>query len=143
MGRLEVTGLETILDLADRLGGSVEDISKKAVYNGAKEVADEIKSRLSADLANSEYSTGELIESLGIAPMYVVFDDINTSVGFDGYDSRGVPNQLKARARESGNSTNITQKRPVIRNAVRAVKEKAKQAMEETVAKEIKNIFGG
>lgn len=141
MGRLEVTGLETILDLADRLGGSAKDISKKAVYNGAKEVADEIKSRLSADLANSEYSTGELIESLGVAPIQVAFADIDTSVGFDGYDSRGVPNQLKARARESGTSTQI--KRPVIRNAVNAVKEKARQAMEDTVAKEIKNIFGG
>ena len=76
------------------------------VYAGAKVVADEIKGGLQWATGESEHSTGDLLDSLGIAPIDTDNrGNINTKVGFDGYDRKGVPNQLKARAMESGTST--------------------------------------
>jgi HK97 gp10 family phage protein len=67
--------------------------------------------------------------------------DWNTKIGFDGYDSKGVPNQLKARVLESGSSKQP--KRPFVRPAVNATKVKAQAEMARVVDEELKKIFGG
>ena len=64
---------------------------------------------------------------------------IHTKLGFDGYDRRGNPNVVKARALESG--TSKQQKKPFIRPAVNAVKDRAVAVMSETVDKQIKKIM--
>ena len=91
------------------------------------------------NLTGSKYSTGDLEESLGVTPADIDNDGvINSKVGFHGYDRKGVPNVIKARAMESGTSTQ--RKRPFIRPAINKVKQKVEKAMEEIIDNEINKV---
>ena len=117
----------------------MDDIARKAVHEGAGIVADEVRKNLENVL--SDEATGELLDSFGITP--ITMDkrgNLNAKVGFEGYDSKGVPNKLKARKLESGSSTQ--KKRPFIRTAVNATKEKVNRKMMDVVNEEIKKIMG-
>lgn len=157
MAKMQIKGLDEYALKLSKLGQQEGVIAKKAVYGGAKIVADEIKRRLIANLndpssaaksgtsafkSQSYDPTGDLLESFGVSPIRV-FADMNTStkLGFDGYDKNGVPNQLKARAMESGTST--IKKRPFVRPAVNATKKKAQVKMGEVIDEEIRKITGG
>ena len=123
-----------------KLGRKSVEICERAVYVGAGIMADQIRRNLEKNLEGSAYSTGDLEGSLGIAPIQ---DDglggIGTKVGFDGYDRKGTPNALKARAMESGTSRKPA--RPFVRPAIKQVRATAKKAMADEVAKEIKKIM--
>ena len=124
--------------LADRS----EETAKRAVYEAAGIVTDQIRTNLETNLAGSEQSTGTLAASLGITPIQTDRDGfINAKVGFDGYDEKGVPNQLKARVMESGSST--VRKRPFVRPAVNAAKKAAEEAMQRVIDEEIEKIMKG
>ena len=98
--------------------------------------------RFKANLAGSERSSGALEASLGITPIQSDKDGfINAKVGFDGYDGKGVPNQLKARVMESGSSA--VRKRPFVRPAVNATKKAAVEAMQQVIDEETKKIMKG
>lgn len=121
-----------------RMEAHSPEIARKAVYSGAKILADEIKANLIEVLRDSEGS-GDLLASFGITPISTdEHGDVNAKLGFDGYDHKGVPNQLKARALESG--TSHQKKKPFARPAVKAKKAAAVRAMEETVNEEIKKL---
>lgn len=125
----------------EKLGRQAEEICKRAVYEGAGIMADQIRKNLEKNLAGSTDSTGDLAASLGIAHIQDKGDGfISTKVGFDGYDRKGTPNALKARAMESG--TSRQQKKPFVRPAINQVRGKAKQAMADKVEEEIKKIIG-
>lgn len=125
-----------------RLESGSEAIAKKAIYAGAGIVTDKIRSNLQANLAGSTQSTGSLVNSLGITPITRGRDGwINAKVGFDGYDEKGVPNQLKARVMESG--TSKIKKRPFVRPAVNATKKPAEEAMQRVIDEEIEKIMKG
>ena len=124
-----------------------EETAKKAVYAGAKVVADKIRQNLNALNVTPELQKQDLIDSFGIAP----FDTdekgvVNTKAGFDGYGSRptkkypkGLPNQLLARAIESG--TSFRKKQPFVRPAVNAAKKQAIKEMERVVNEEVKKAL--
>ena len=143
MAKMTIKGMDEYAVKLSKLGKESVEISKKAVRAGADPVADEIRSQLQKNLQGSDYSTGELLDSLGIAPTTIDYDgNTNTKIGFEGYDKYseftakypyGKPNVLKARAMESGTSTQ--KKRPFIRPAIRRVK---KQCMKFLVHKLIK-----
>lgn len=123
-----------------RLATGSEEIAKKAIYQGAKVVADKIKSNLEGIL--SPESTGELVNSFGVTP--IERDNTgnwNAKIGFDGYDSSGMANQYKARILESGSSRQP--KRPFVRPAVNATKKQALEAMKKAIDDETKKIMGG
>lgn len=121
-----------------KLATNRDEIAKKAIYEAVKIVADKIKSNLEGVL--SEEATGELVESFGVTPIERDKNgNWNAKVGFDGYDSNGVPNQIKARVLESGSSKQ--KKRPFVRPAVNATKKQAQAKMEEIVEEEYKKIF--
>lgn len=123
-----------------RLGEKGEEIAKKAVYEGAGIVADQIRGNLQKVISGE--STGDLERSLGITPIQLDADGMwNAKIGFDGYDSKGVPNQLKARVMESGSSKRKA--RPFVRPAVNATRAKARAAMERVVHEEINKIMKG
>ena len=145
-----------------KLAAKSDQIAKKALYSAADIVADEIKKNLVENLRDPAYAgtgsygksqagawggkssvpTGDLEESFGITPISQDEDgDWNVKIGFDGYDRKGVPNQLKARAMESGTST--LRKRPFVRPAVNATKKRAVEAMNEIIEQECKKIFDG
>lgn len=143
-------GDDFALKLSSLAAGS-EGIAKKAVYAGAAIVTDEVRHRLVENIKDPESAarsglelfknkhndtTGDLVTSLGITPIKKSKDGYwNAKIGFDGYDSKGVPNQLKARVMESGSST--IKKRPFVRPAVSATKKAAQAAMGQVVDEEI------
>lgn len=153
MAKMTIKGLDEYARKLSQLGQASSDIAKKAVYAGANILADEVKRRLQANLDDprsvakspngllkSDSSSGDLMESFGIAPISTDKNgNTNTKIGFNGYDSKGVPNALKARAMESGTST--LRKRPFVRPAVNAVKGKAQAEMGAVVDKEIAKIY--
>ncbi len=120
-----------------KLATGSEEIAKKAIYEAAGIVADQIKRNLEGVL--SDEATGELVASFGVTPIQIDSDgNWNAKIGFDGYDSRGVPNQLKARVLESGSSRQ--KKRPFVRPALSATKKRAIARMGEVIDEEIKKL---
>lgn len=118
-----------------RLATNSDKIAKKAIYEGAGIVADQIRSNLNSVLEDSTQSTGELEKSLGISPIQEDRSgNWNAKIGFDGYDKKGTPNALKARVLESGSSH--VQKRPFIRPAVNATRKTALNKMRQVIDEE-------
>lgn len=123
-----------------RLATGSEEVAKKAIYQGARVVANKIKANLEGIL--SPDATGDMLGSFGITPIERDKDgNWNAKIGFDGYDRKGIPNQLKARVLESGSSRQ--QKRPFVRPAVNATKKQAIEAMSKIIDEETKRIIGG
>lgn len=120
-----------------RLSTESDRIAKQAIYAGAKVVADEIKSNLEGVL--SPEATGELVDSFGITPISQDRDgNWNAKLGFDGYDRNGIPNQLKARALESG--TSKQPKHPFVRPAVNRTRKTAQAEMARIIDEEINKL---
>lgn len=146
------------LEFTAEQGKLLED----AVKAGAKPVADEIRRRLDAlptddfrRLDDGEKFTGlpvvnhlDLIDSFGLTPVSRDRSGfVNVKAGFDGYGSKptkaypkGIPNQLLARAVESGSS--VRKKTPFVRPAVQATRKEAVDEMDKTVRQELEKIFG-
>jgi len=123
-----------------RLSAGSDEIAKKAIYAAANIVADKIKDNLQGILSSE--ATGDLVASFGVTPITQDDDgNWNAKIGFDGYDANGTPNQIKARAIESG--TSKQHKHPFVRPAVNATKKKAQAAMAEVIDEEIRKITGG
>lgn len=140
MAKMAIRGIEEYAMKLSRLGADAPKIAKKVVMAGADPVADEIRRNLQKNLSGSQYSTGDLLDSFGVAPPDVDRNgNTNTKIGFEGYDRKGVPNALKARAMESGTSTQP--KKPFVRPAVNKMKKKAIEEMGKTLDAEIK-IYG-
>lgn len=152
LAKMTIKGVDEYALKLSKLGKDADEIAKKVVMAGAQPVADEIKKNLLDNLHDPAYVglgdggawgvkhykfKGDLLESFGIAPPGVSRDgNTNTKIGFEGYDSKGVPNALKARAMESGTST--LRKRPFVRPAVNKMKGKAIEEMGKTLDEEIK-----
>lgn len=121
-----------------RLDTDINEIAKKAIYEGAKIVADTMKVNLESVL--SDEATGQLVESLGITPIGMMGSEWSAHIGFDGYDSNGVAFQLIARVLESGTSTR--QKKPFVRKTMNQTKTKVAAVMQAVVEEEYQKIFG-
>lgn len=142
MAKIMLTGVDELTLKLSNLETGSDEIAKKAIYKGAGVMADQIRSNLEKNLAGSETSTGDLIDSLGVSPIKEDrAGNWNAKVGFDGYDRNGTPNALKARVMESGTSTH--QKRPFVRPAINQARNKAKDAMREVIDKEIDKVMKG
>jgi hypothetical protein len=161
MARIKFSKLPDYELKLSRLKSDIGDIAGKAVYDGAKIVADEVKKNLNElnvttdELAMKAYKKNEptylnerakegLIESFGVTKMELDSDGFfNVKIGFDGYNDvvtkkypKGQPNQLIARSVESGSSSMI--KQPFMRKAVNAAKKQAEMRMAEIIDEEIK-----
>lgn len=157
MARMTFKAGEDYMLKLSRLNNRCEEITKKAIHKAAGIVTDQIRENLEANLrdpvsaaksgpalSKNYYNepTGALSDSLGITPITKDKDGWwSAKIGFDGYDSRGVPNQLKARVMESGSST--IKKRPFVRPAVQATRAKAVKAMGEVIDEETKKAMKG
>lgn len=142
MARIAFNSGEDFMFRLQQMGDRSDTMIKKAIHEGAHILTDEIRANLEKNLADSEDSTGALAESLGITKIKQDKDGFwNAKIGFDGYDEKGVPNQLKARVMESGSST--IRKRPFVRPAVNAKHKEAEAAMEQVIIEEIKKTMEG
>lgn len=163
MARMTFKAGEEYAIKLSKLATKQEEIAKKAIYAAAGIVADRIKANLNAlpeekfrYLRDGEKFVGvperqkkDLIDSFGITPITTDSKgNWNAKIGFDGYGSiptkkypNGLPNQLLARAIESGSS--VRRKKPFVRPAVNATKKQAQAKMAEIIDKEIEKIMGG
>lgn len=134
MARMTFKAGEDYMQRLSRLSAGSGEIAKKAIYEAAGIVTDAIRENLGSVLSGT--SSGDLSDSLGITP--ILQDekgDWNAKIGFDGYDSKGIPNQLKARVLESGSSH--VQKRPFVRPAVQRTRNQATKMMNRIIEEEI------
>ena len=114
-----------------------DEIAKKAIFEGAKVIADKIKSNLEGVLSSE--ATGELVASFGVTPIEKdASGNWNAKIGFDGYGTDGVANQLKARVLESGSSKQ--RKKPFVRPAVNATKKQVVEKMGQVINEEIQKL---
>lgn len=161
MARIEIRGFDELELQLSKLADP--ELAKDVVMAGAQPVADEIRKSIEAlpedkfrYLKKNEVFTGvpkqqkqDLLDSLGIAPPDVDFNgNTNTKIGFDGYGKiptkkypKGVPNQLLARAVESGSS--VRKKTPFIRKAVNKSKKLAEAEMQKKLDEKINIIMKG
>jgi hypothetical protein len=161
MARMEIRGFDELELRLSKLADP--ELAKDVVMAGAQPVADEIRKSIEAlpedkfrYLKKNEVFTGvpkqqkqDLLDSLGITPPDIDFDgNTNTKIGFDGYGKiptkkypKGVPNQLLARAVESGSS--VRKKTPFIRKAVNKSKKLAEAEMQKKLDEKIEIIMKG
>lgn len=137
MATISFKGLDEYRDVMMKLQLKTDFIIKPAVYEGAAIVVEEVKKSL--DRVTSSQATGDLRESIGLSPMENDNGFINTKLGFEGYDRKGDPNIVKARALESG--TSKQQKKPFIRPAVNKVRAEAENRMAVVVSKQIEKLL--
>lgn len=121
-----------------RMATDIDGVAKEAIYEGASIAADQVRKNLDEVLSGE--STGEMEESFGITPILKSGGEWSAHIGFDGYDSEGVPNQLKARVMESGTSTR--EKKPFVRPAMNQTKKKIEDKMKNVIDDAIKEMFG-
>ena len=132
MAKMTVAGFDDYSKKLEKLGSSMPEVAKRAVKAGVNPLADEVRRQLENNLIGSEYSTGDLLDSLGVTPVDVDKNGVyNAKVGFHGYDRKGVANALKARAMESG--TSRQRKKPFMRPAVNRVKKKVLEEMGKSI----------
>lgn len=141
MATIKFKGLEEYELQLSRLEKMTPEIAGRAIYQGAKIVADEIrkeienlpvmhghgteKSKLRAGITNTQKEG--LLDGLGITPLGEKDGFYNVKIGFDGYNKvktkrypNGQPNQLVARGAESG--TSWKGKSPFVRPALKRAK---------------------
>lgn len=164
MARISFKGFEDYAEALKKLEFAAQggEMLEKAAKAGGAPVADEIRRRL-RNLPEDEYRrlnpgevfTGipagqkeDLLDSLGVTPPQRDRKGfVNVKVGFDGYGSYptraypdGLPNQLLARAVESGSS--VRKKTPFVRPAVQATRKEAVDEMDKAIRQELEKIFG-
>ena len=132
MAKIDFRGIDEYAKQLAALGADAEGICKYAVYDAAGMVIEAIK-------ANTPTDTGDLRQSAALTPFKNDKGFIYTQVVFDGYDSKGAPNALKANALESGTSTRA--KQPFIRPAVNRVKSAAEFSIDMALNKKINEIM--
>lgn len=132
MATISFDGIDEYGKKIAALGKASEGVCKYAIYDAAGIVADAIRD-------NTPVDTGNLRDSVSLSPMRDEDGFIYTKVYFGGYDDKGTPNMLKARAIESG--TSKLPKKPFVRPAVNRVKQAAQFSMEMNLTKKIEEIM--
>lgn len=126
--------IKKISALYNRSAGTL----KAAVYDGADIVADAVRSAL-----EQHSDTGDLAASMTLVTMRNDNGFINTKINFAGYDSKGVPNAIKAAVLESGTSDGKHPKLRVISRAANGAKARAEAAMAAKVDELISKTMEG
>ena len=140
MAKMTIKGLEEYQSKLDTLEHSkAEEIIKSAVEDGADIVADRVRSNLTGVLSGT--STGALAGSLGITPVDNRDGYINAKVGFDGRDSKGTPNALKASVLEYGSRRQPA--RPFMKPAATSTRSAVKAKVADTVERKIESFMKG
>lgn len=132
----------------DKIAGMTDEIAQKALYVGAKIYADAMKDELTGVIKDKKRDA--LINAFGITPHRQDRNfNYTAHLGFDGYQTVGdkrVPYQLIARSLNSG--AEFSEKRKITathfaEKAVKKNKQRAQEAMRETVERLINEQLGG
>ena len=160
LAKMVISGGDEIELMLSKLEAHSVEIGKKAVEEAAGIVADKMRSNINnlpkdtfRKLSKEEKFKGvpdvqkkDLLDSMGVTPVGVSDDGtINAKVGFHEYGKfktkaypKGLPNQLLARAVESGSS--VRKKTPFVRPTINQTKEIAKEKMQEVVTGEFEKL---
>ena len=165
MASFTFKGMEEYEKKISLLYKDTRNVCRKAVYAGAKVVADAVKENMEALPAKPELegivayakkdpaplTVGQkqgLIKGFGISPLEVKDGYINAKLGFSGYNNaktkkypKGQPNVLVARGIESG--TSDREKHPFVRPALNKSKKPAVEAMKQAVDEDIEQKLKG
>ncbi len=143
MAKIKFKGMDEIEKYLDYHDKKSVSLAKRCVYTGAYAIADEVRqsaeNAIKKDREHTARQTGEMLEHFGVGGIQGGPNFAQTSIGFSGYDSRGVPVPLIAAVLESGNSTNSQQATHFFSKAVRSGKPKALGAMQKLVDKFMEN----
>lgn len=138
--RVKFSGFDDLEKKLERVADKSVNICKGMVFTGAGTVADAVRSSLES--AVSDEATGELAKSLDIATIKVA-GTVYTKVHFTGYDSKGVPNAIKAAVLESGRSDQPNRKKThFFSKAIRGSRNQAIQHMQDKLDRMINSITG-
>lgn len=154
-------GVDKYIESLDEMKYKVGAVAGRAIYEGAKIVADQVRSNIEAlPVSDSKRDRGfggrreptqiekdGMLQGLGIANKRVENGNINVKIGMDGYNAdvtakwpKGKPNSMIARSIEKG--TTFINRHPFIASAVRSTREQAEAAMSAEVDKQIAEIMG-
>ena len=154
----EFQGFDEYMKQLNELAVKTTGIVKRAVYEGAAVVANEVRNAVASlpvsdknppkgePLGILRYERDGLIEGLGLAAMKDDNGFIYTHIGFDGYNRlkskkypNGHPNSMIARSIESGSS--VRAKHPFMAKALKAARENSINAMRVQMDTDIHNII--
>lgn len=156
MAQMKVLGISAYMNALREAYDNAESEVEKAVYEGAKIIADECKRGIESIPIDARKGTSDnkvrgitedqkwgLEDSFGLARIKDENGYINTKAGFSGYNTyrtakypQGQPNVLIARSVESG--TSFREKFPFMRKAVNNSKKKAIYAMDKYITDSLK-----
>lgn len=127
----------------ESLGSRYDEVTKAVLEEGVEPLYDAAKQNLAAVIGKGtkepSQSTGELLESLTVTKPYQSKDGSwNIKVGCIGYDSRGVPNSLKAAVLEHGRSNQPA--KPWAKPAGRSAKSSCIAKMQQALEKEVERL---
>lgn len=133
--RVKLDGFDALTAQLDALAGDAEAICKYGLYPAAGIIADEIRE-------STPKVTGDLAKSLNITKMRAKDGVVSLDVRFEGIDSKGAPNAVKARVLESGRSDQPGRvPKPFIKPAISRAKSRALEAMSKAVDEKINEII--
>lgn len=121
-----------------KCGAAILGICKFASYDAANMVISEIKRN--CPVGTDKRNGTHLRDSFILSKYKNVNGFVRTKVVCEGYDEKGVPQALKARALESGASGRLDSKYAFIRKSVEAVQSRAIDSMEKNLNKKIDEI---
>lgn len=157
MAKMVIKGISEYQNALRKLMETSEGSVKKAVYEGAKVIADACSESIRGLPTDDRWGTEDrplrglrhiekqgLQKSFGLSKIRNEDGFINTKAGFSGYNDmptkkfpNGQPNVLIARVIESG--TSFREKHPFIRPAVNRSKNQAIYYMDEQLKKDIRD----
>ena len=156
----ELVGLDEAMKRLEDLGARTDELMSKALYEGAKVMADGLKDAIRALPEDSGYKkAGELrnvvdpkdkedmLSHMGISKFRTQTGSVYARISFDGYGQvktkkfpNGRPVVLIARSINSGSS--VRMKHPFIKPTVTQYKSAAMEAMRKVVEDELKKTGG-
>lgn len=136
---LTFKGLEEYERKLSQIAKDIKKICGRTTYEGAKIIADEIRKGIDGLPERTGVTKRGLQSGFGISKLQNDDGYYNVKLGFDGYNENGVPNQLMARAFESG--TSKLQKHPFVRPAINHSKNRAESKMAEVLDDEMKKMM--
>ncbi|MCI1951920.1 MAG: hypothetical protein LKJ50_04685 [Clostridiales bacterium] len=169
--KIQLKGMDEYILKLTALESKSDEIAKKALYEGAKVIADAVKENIKTLPTEKakwlDNNKGEkynvctpqqkdaISNGLGITHMESDADGFNLKVGFDtGYVMysgnkykftkkypNGMPIPMLVRSIEHGSS--VRQKHPFVRPAITSHRKEAKLKMQETASEEIQKIMKG
>lgn len=152
MAKLKLRGMDEYEDQLLGLANITTEVIGRAIYSGAKEIADQCRANIEALPIDTRVIRRDgdtrhgvtpkekegLLDGFGIARLIDDNGFKHVKLGFDGYNYNGTPNVIIARSLNSGSS--FHDKIPFVDNAVSAKKTACEEAMKKTFDEELRKV---